>query len=304
MNVFVVTLCLVMGRPYQFYYFVPLVSFYFVIVYLSMVIMPRVTAAVVREDPKQYVFVWFKFFTMFGVVYVVWSSPAIFDWLFSQWAIKELFIDENGSVREWRFRSGLDRYIVLFGMVFSFAYNTARQTGVFDDSHRRKLFERGTSLIVLGLSLAALGGYAIQAFTCSSKESCNATHALASCIPITAFVLLHNVPGYLRNRHSTFFAWVGKYSLELFIGQYHIWLAADTKGVLVLIPEHPVLNVIVTCFVFVCVCHEVNKVTGILAQALVTKDMTTMLRRLVIFIIGLIIIWWHKTHHPLKPHLM
>ena len=47
--------------------------------------------------------------------------------------------------------------IVLFGMVFSFAYNTARQTGVIDDSHRRKLFERGTSLIVLGLSLVALG---------------------------------------------------------------------------------------------------------------------------------------------------
>ena len=33
------------------------------------------------------------------------------QWIFSQWAIKELFIDENDSVREWWFRSWLDRYV-------------------------------------------------------------------------------------------------------------------------------------------------------------------------------------------------
>ena len=39
------------------------------------------------------------------------TSQTLCQWIFSQWAIKELFIDENDSVREWWFRSWLDRYV-------------------------------------------------------------------------------------------------------------------------------------------------------------------------------------------------
>ena len=35
----VVTLCFVMNRPYQFYYFVPLMSFLFMVMYVTMVLM-------------------------------------------------------------------------------------------------------------------------------------------------------------------------------------------------------------------------------------------------------------------------
>lgn len=80
------------------------------------------------------------------------------------------------------------------------------------------------------------------------------------------------------------------------MGQYHIWLANDTKGILVLIPDQPLLNMVVTTFIFVCACHEVNKITIVLSDALVSKDVRVMLRRLVIFIVMLFIIWWHKTH--------
>ena len=45
MNFLVVMLCFVMNRPYQFYYFVPLVSFWFVIMYLTMAIWPHITSA-------------------------------------------------------------------------------------------------------------------------------------------------------------------------------------------------------------------------------------------------------------------
>ena len=87
------------------------------------------------------------------------------------------------------------------------------------------------------------------------------------------------------------------------MGQYHIWLANDTKGILVLIPDQPFLNMLMTTFVFVCISHEVSKITGVLSEALVAKDVRVMLRRLVIFIIMLFIIWWHKTHHDKgKPH--
>jgi len=36
----------------------------------------------------------------------------------------------------------------------------------------------------------------------------------------------------LRNHYSAAFAWIGRVSLETFILQYHLWLAADTQGLL------------------------------------------------------------------------
>ena len=42
--------------------------------------------------------------------------------------------------------------------------------------------------------------------------------------------MLRNISDFLRSRHSTFFAWFGHISLELFVSQSHIWLAGDTHG--------------------------------------------------------------------------
>lgn len=44
LNMFTVCLCLCMNRPYQSYYFVPLVSFWFLVVWLTMAIVPQVTS--------------------------------------------------------------------------------------------------------------------------------------------------------------------------------------------------------------------------------------------------------------------
>lgn len=67
---------------------------------------------------------------------------------------------------------------------------------------------------------------------------------------------------------------------QLFICQYHIWLAADTKGILVLIPGNPSLNILVSTFIFVCVAHEISLITNDLAQVIIPKDSMALLRRL------------------------
>ncbi|PIO26761.1 hypothetical protein AB205_0182360 [Aquarana catesbeiana] len=97
---------------------------------------------------------------------------------------------------------------------------------------------------------------------------------------ILAFVLIRNIPGYARSVYSSFFAWFGKISLELFICQYHIWLAADTKGILVLIPGNPVLNIIISTFIFVCAAHEISHITNDLAQICVPKESSALFKRL------------------------
>ena len=67
----------------------------------------------------------------------------------------------------------------------------------------------------------------------------------------------------------------------MFIAQYHIWLAADTHGVLVLIPNNPVLNVIVTSFIFVCAAHEINVATSKLLPYVVPSDWKSLLRNFI-----------------------
>ena len=45
MNLLTVLLCYTMNRPYQFYYFMPLISFFYVLVYLTHVAWPQVDAS-------------------------------------------------------------------------------------------------------------------------------------------------------------------------------------------------------------------------------------------------------------------
>lgn len=71
---------------------------------------------------------------------------------------------------------------------------------------------------------------------------------------------------------------------QLFIGQYHIWLAADTHGLLVLVPSYPVLNVILISFIFVCAAHEIHALTLTLGKYLVPADWKLLLRNLVCFV--------------------
>lgn len=75
---------------------------------------------------------------------------------------------------------------------------------------------------------------------------------------------------------------------QLFIAQYHIWLAADTHGVLVLVPGYPVLNVMVTSLVMVCVAHEVHALTARLTPLAVPADWKYLVRNLALF--GLLLV--------------
>lgn len=49
---------------------------------------------------------------------------------------------------------------------------------------------------------------------------------------------------------------------------------------MVLIPGYPMFNVLVSTFIFVCVAHEISQITNDLAQIVVPKDNSTLLKRL------------------------
>ncbi|XP_040328594.1 N-acetylneuraminate (7)9-O-acetyltransferase isoform X7 [Herpailurus yagouaroundi] len=183
--------------------------------------------------------------------------------------------------------------VVFHGMLFAFIYLALQKRQVLSEGKGEPLFSNKISNFLLFISVVSFLTYSIWASSCKNKAECNELHPSVSVVQILAFILIRNIPGYARSVYSSFFAWFGKISLELFICQYHIWLAADTRGILVLIPGNPMLNIIVSTFIFVCVAHEISQITNDLAQIIIPKDNSSLLKRLACiaaFFCGLLIL--------------
>jgi len=137
-------------------------------------------------------------------------------------------------------------------------------------------------------------------FTCNSKESCNKYHTILAFIPIIFYLFVRNSLEVLRERSSYFFEWFGTISLELFISQYHIWLADDTHKVLILIPQSPFLSVILSSIIFVIISYQLNTITNSLIKYAVPSSFNKLCRNIIIFIILLIATYAsHETSYAL-----
>ncbi|XP_053658423.1 N-acetylneuraminate 9-O-acetyltransferase [Anopheles marshallii] len=287
-NFLTVILCLCMNRPYQFYFFVPLLSFWYSIMYLMLSLPPRITAQIAETNPYQYLYVVVKFITMLATVTVLYMSEVFFERIFVTRPWKALFVTTDDDIHEWWYRWKLDRYTITYGMIFAAIFQISQRFAVVDDNNHGNLFSRRISLTSTLAAITGIGCYMTWTFFCRNRQDCEEVHSYVVFIPIVGYILLRNISGILRTRYSTFFAWFGKISLELFLCQYHIWLAADRNGVLVLLPGFPTLNVLITSFIFVCVSHEIHRVTSVLLPYAVPNDWKLALRNILFFVILLI----------------
>lgn len=287
-NFLSILLCFCMNRPYQFYYFVPLMSFWLCVVYFVLSLPPRITSASVDAYPLHYLYLVCKCIGCLGVITVLFMSEVFFERIFVTRPWKALFVTTDDDIHEWWYQWKLDRYTVTFGMIYAACFHIAQKYNVFDDNNHGNLFSRRTSISVTLLALIGVGIYTSFSFLCRNVQNCEEIHSYILFIPIIGYVVLRNISGILRTRYSSFFAWFGRISLELFVCQYHIWLAADRHGVLVLLPGFPTLNMIITSFIFVCASHEVHRLTHILMPYAVPNDWRLVMRNLVIFLIVLI----------------
>lgn len=133
LNLLVFVLCLVMHRHYQFYYFVPLVSFWFTVVHVTMALPPHVTRASAQASPYRLLLVVGKFVALGAAVAMLSMSQVLFNWIFLAWPWRALFVNTQGEVgaasddlaaHEWFFRWHLDRFTVLGGMVSTIFRNS------------------------------------------------------------------------------------------------------------------------------------------------------------------------------------
>lgn len=126
------------------------------------------------------------------------------------------------NAKEWRFRVALDMWIVWGGMLTALAFIKIKEARVTDRPEWAQ-WERWT---IVG-SAGAMAAYMVFELTRASKFVYNGYHPYVSIFPVLAFCVLRNATPYLRSTSSKFFIFFGQCSLETFIIQFHLFIAAE-----------------------------------------------------------------------------
>jgi len=195
---------------------------------------------------------------------VTWffNTPSVFSRFMN---LLRLYFAIRWPPHEVAFRVNLDIWITYIGMLFAVGVNHFRDLRLA--KHKHWPIVRNSAI---AMSAAAICWYTVFELTQESKFTYNKWHPYISAIPILSFVVLRNSTEALRSSSSWAFIFIGKCSLETFIMQYHIWLAADTKGILFMIPFSKLrpLNFLVSSITFVWLSHLIAGASVVLTQAI------------------------------------
>lgn len=250
LNLLTIALAYTMNTDYISYYFAPLVSWWYLIIYFTMIVgskyNDRTGFLLAKITISMALHTWF--------MRESWLLTEIFDFFQSMFRIEWV-------AREWNFRVTLDGFIVYVGMLTAIAFIKIRELRL-TDHHLWPLVSR---CAIVGSALAVLWFFWFE-LSRADKFAYNAWHPYVSAIPVLAFVILRNANVTLRSSSSRVFAFIGTCSLETFIMQYHFWLAGDTKGVLLVVPgtSWRPLNMVITTIMFIWLSHKVAEATGVL----------------------------------------
>ncbi|RDW44822.1 10 TM acyl transferase domain found in Cas1p-domain-containing protein [Yarrowia lipolytica] len=265
MNFLSILLTYVMDTDYLFYYFAPLVSFWFCVVWITFRVLPS----------------WNSIDTSVGPVLAKISASAVilnilvrFQLPFQiVFAVLKYLFNIQWNLREWRFRLILDIYIVYIGMFAAVATLRYKQ-GNFP------LKNLVTNRLVLGVvALITFIVYIAVAASFGIKQNYNQAHPYISWMPIVAFVILRNITVRFRSHYSTWMSFIGTCSLETFTLQFHFFLAADTKGRLYILNTptssgvlgmlQKYLNFGLVTVIFIIVSHAVAEQSNALTKLFV-----------------------------------
>ncbi|TPX67133.1 hypothetical protein SpCBS45565_g03989 [Spizellomyces sp. 'palustris'] len=262
-----------MDKDVLFYYFGPMVSVWFGVVYLTM--------RIGRAWNNRPGFVLGK----------ICASGVLCAILIQEWFFQPFFsvlgaaTGVEWDARESVFRLALDRWIVFVGMGVGLCVCYLK-SGAVDVARYRTH--------AIWISVAALVVYTLFVTFLQSKFVYNSYHPYVSPIPVVAYTILRNSP-ILASRTSAFFEWIGKFSLELFLVQYHVWLGVDTKGLVGLGWGGKWTGFLVLGLVFFGMAYTLEGISGRLVKALAAGDWSTAVGRTALAMGVMILMnraWW------------
>ncbi|UPX16426.1 N-acetylneuraminate 7-O(or 9-O)-acetyltransferase [Ascochyta rabiei] len=222
-----VLLALALDRPYTSYHFAPLVTFWFIIIYLTL----RIN----RSWNECFGLLVFKvvlaalLVTMFSQVQGILEMLATFF---------NIAFRANVNVDELRYHLCINRYIVFLGVVVSALHikvhlvlNTSKkQLGPAGFVVKHYFFLH--RILLLAAAIITIPTFWIMTRRLKRKDDYDWWMPYIAWLPALSFVILRNATSFLQARYSASFAWLGRISFELYLLSQHIWLAGDSKGLL------------------------------------------------------------------------
>jgi hypothetical protein len=226
-NTLPVLLALATDRPYASYYFAALVTFWFLIVFLTL-----------RIGQK-----WNESFALL-LVKVVLAGLLTTMFIHAQgflelWAsLFGIVFRANINVDDMRFHLGMDKYVVFVGVIVaaldirihSILRRTHKQLDDLEYLTKRHFVVHQVLLIVF--AIITIPTFLVSMQRAKAKDVYEWWVPYTAWLPALSFVILRNATAYLRARYCASFAWLGRISLEIYILSQHIWLAGDGRGVL------------------------------------------------------------------------
>jgi hypothetical protein len=213
LNFSVMLLMMTHNNTYILYYICPMHTFYFAMVYLAMYTYSSLnhTKWAIRV----------KLLLLGALIYLIWDiNGGLFDILFSFLGTKPVIGAQNGSVWEYYFRTSLDHWSSFFGMIFALNFPLAEQ-----------FFTRakGPPLVAAAAAMMMVTIWWLWNIYTFEKFTYNLVHAYTAIIPLTSYIFFRNVLPYSRAFVSMSMHDLGKTTLETYLLQHHVWLAANAK---------------------------------------------------------------------------
>ncbi|CAK9328911.1 unnamed protein product [Citrullus colocynthis] len=158
---------------------------------------------------------------------------------------------------EWHFRMGFDRYIWILGMIYAYYYSTVEKwIEKLDEAKLKLRILIKTTIVVTSATAAYLWFEYIFKL---NSITYNKYHSYTSWIPITAYICIRNVNQNTRS-----------YTLTLFGSNAP---DAQPKKLLIIVPNYPLLNFMLTTIVFMTISYRLSELTNTFKMAFVpSKD--------------------------------